>query len=168
MQSVGIFYGSSTGNTESAAKLIQEALGKENVQIFDVANTSSDETANYNNLIFGASTWGLGDMQEDFEEFLSDLSNENLEGKKIALYGYGDQETYPDTFVDAIGDIYNELVDKGCEIIGFVSTDGYEYDESKAEIEGQFAGLALDEENQSGLTNDRIIEWTGKLKEQFV
>jgi flavodoxin I len=167
MQNTGIFYGSSTGNTEDAAKQMQLALGKDSTQIFDVANAKASDIEQFTNLIFAASTWGIGDMQDDFEEFMTEINSANLEGKKIAIFGFGDQEPYSDSFVDAIGQIYEAIINKGCEIVGKISTDGYEYDESMAEVDGQFVGLPLDEDNQSNLTGQRIEKWAEQLKGEF-
>ncbi len=167
MQNIGVFYGSSTGNTEAAAKQIQQELGADIVKTFDVANAKANDIEQFSNLIFGSSTWGIGDMQDDFEDFLSQIKKAKLEGKKVAIFGFGDQETYADSYVDAIGKIYETLDGKGCQIVGKVSTDSYEYDNSKAEVDGQFVGLPLDEENQSNLTDDRIIRWIEQLKKEF-
>ena len=167
MKNVVIFYGSSTGNTESAAKQIQQKLGTEIADIFEVTNAKANDIEKYSNIIFGSSTWGIGDMQDDFDVFLSEIQKANLKGKKVAVFGFGDQDTYADSFVDAIGLIYNALEDKGCEVVGKIPTDGYEYDESKAEIDGQFVGLPLDEENQSNLSDERITKWVEQLKNQF-
>ena len=167
MRNIGIFYGSSTGNTEAAAKQIQNELGRDTVKLFDVENAKATDIEQFSNLLFGSSTWGLGDLQDDFVDFLTEIAQVNLEGKKVAIFGYGDQEAYADSFVDAIGQIYEALKSKGCEIIGMVSTDGYEYEESKAEVNGQFVGLPLDEENQSDLTDKRIKSWIEELKNQF-
>lgn len=167
MQKIGIFYGSSTGNTEDAAKQMQLALGKDFTQIFDVANAKASDIEQFDNIIFGSSTWGIGDLQDDFEEFMTEINSANLEGKKIAIFGFGDQETYADSFVDAIGQIYEAIINKGCEVVGKVSTDGYDYDDSRAEVDGQFVGLPLDAENQSDLTDDRIKNWVELLKKEF-
>lgn len=167
MQNIGIFHGSSTGNTEAAAKQIQQELGTGIAKTFDVANAKAGDIEQFSNLIFGSSTWGIGDMQDDFEDFLSEIASANLEGKKVAIFGYGDQDTYADSFVDAIGQIYEALENKGCEIVGKIPVDGYEYDESKAEVDGQFIGLPLDEENQSNLSDERIKKWVEQLKSQF-
>lgn len=167
MQNVGIFYGSSTGNTETVAEQVQKEFGEENAQIFDVAEAKAGDIEKFENIIFGASTWGIGDLQDDFEGFLSEISKANLAGKKVAIFGLGDQSSYSDSFADAIGEIHENLEDKGCELIGETSTDGYEYDETRAEVDGQFIGLVLDEENQSDLTNERITNWVGQLKNKF-
>ncbi|MEA3317594.1 MAG: flavodoxin domain-containing protein, partial [Bacteroidota bacterium] len=69
MNKIAIFYGSSTGNTESAAKQIAKLL---NADIFDVADKPVKELQNYENLIFGTSTWGIGDLQDDWDSFISE------------------------------------------------------------------------------------------------
>lgn len=167
MEKVGIFYGSSTGNTETAANQIQQELGVDIADIKEVTNAGANDLEAYSNIIFGASTWGVGDMQDDFDVFLSEIENANLAGKKIAIFGLGDQDTYADSFVDAIGIIYETLEGKGCEVIGQIAKDSYSYDVSKAEINGELVGLPLDEENQGNLTNERIKNWVQQLKGQF-
>lgn len=168
MQNIGIFYGSSTGNTETAAKQLQNELGVEKVQVFNVLKAKASDIEQFSNLIFGSSTWGIGDLQDDFEEFMEEIGSANMDGKKVAIYGFGDQYTYGDSFVDAIGIIYEALEDKSCEVVGKLPLDGYEYDDSKAIIDGQFMGLPLDEENQSELSDERIKSWVEQLKSQFL
>lgn len=167
MQNIGVFYGSSTGNTKAVAKLIQTELGEDIATIIDVANAKSSDIEQFNNLIFGTSTWGIGDLQDDFEDFLSELSKASIDGRKVALFGLGDQYSYPDSFVDGVGEIYELLEGKSCELIGKISVDGYEYDASKAEKDSQLVGLILDEENQDELTNERVKLWVEELKKQF-
>lgn len=164
---VGIFYGTTMGNTQSAAQQIQAALGTDVAELFDVAGATMGEVEKFSNLIFGASTWGIGDIQEDFEMFLPQLASADLTGKKVALFGLGDMVTYDDSFVDAMGDIYEALVNTGCEFIGQTPTDDYAYTKSRAEIDGHFVGLPLDEVNESHLTESRIAAWVAQLKEQF-
>ena len=167
MQQVGIFYGSTTGNTETSALKIQKEFGTDKAQLFDVSEVKASDMEQFTNLVFGASTWGIGDLQDDFEAFMSEITEANLTGKKVAIFGLGDQYSYSDSFVDAIAQIYEKLNDKGCELIGKTSTEGYEYDESQAEMDGQLIGLALDEENQSDLSDSRIKHWVEELKNQF-
>lgn len=167
MEKTGIFYGSDMGNTEAVAKQIQQELGADNAQVFDVSDAKASDMEQFSNIIFGASTQGIGDLQYDFEDFLSEIKSANLEGKVIAIFGLGDQESYSDSFVDGIAEIYEALEGKGCKIIGQISTDGYEYDESRAEVDGEFLGLPIDEDNQSDLTSERIKNWLEKLKNEF-
>jgi flavodoxin I len=167
MQKVGIFYGSSTGNSEFAAKQIQKEFGATVATIYDVSEAKTSDVEQYSNLIFGCSTLEIGKLEYDFEDFMPQLKAANLEGKKIAIFGLGDQESYPDSFVDSIGIVYEALQDKGCHVVGKVSTDGYNYDESRGEVDGQFMGLPLDEENQGDMTDERIKNWVEQLKNEF-
>ncbi|MFV0390510.1 MAG: flavodoxin [Paludibacteraceae bacterium] len=167
MQKVGIFYGSSEGNTEGVAKKIQKELGVDNVQIFDVAKADASELDGFQNLMFGVSTLSIGELQDDFEDFFPKLKSADLTGKTIALFGCGDQYSYPDSFMDAIGIVYLALKDKGCKLIGKTSTEGYDYDESVAEIDGEFVGLAIDEDNESNLTDERVKNWVEQIKNEL-
>ncbi|MFD2837565.1 flavodoxin domain-containing protein [Azotobacter vinelandii] len=63
-------------------------------------------------LILGCPTYGDGDLQTDWDEQLELLEEADLDGKTIALFGTGDQENYPGSFVDAIGTLYDIVVEK--------------------------------------------------------
>lgn len=164
MNKTAIFYGSSTGNTESVAKQIAKQL---NADVFDVADNPVEELKKYENLILGTSTWGIGDLQDDWDNFISELENTDLNEKVCAIFGLGDGASYADSFVDGIGTIYKAIENKGCKIAGFVDTAGYGYEASTAEINGKFVGLPLDEDNESNLTNERIDKWVEQLKAEF-
>lgn len=164
MAKIGVFYGSSTGNTEDAAKQIAGALGAEAVEI---SSTSADDILACDYIVFGVSTWGAGDLQDDFDDFMGTLEGMDFSGKKVAVFGLGDQESYSDTFVDAMGIVGKAVKAAGGELVGAVSTDGYEFDSSEAEEGGSFIGLPLDEDNQSDLTADRIAAWVAELKKAF-
>ena len=165
MGTIGIFFGSSTGNTESAAERIGAALGGATVS--NIAATSADEILGFDNIIFGVSTWGAGDLQDDFEDFMGTLEEMDFSGKKVAVFGLGDQESYPDTFVDGMGIIAKAVSAAGGSLVGATSTDGFTFDSSEAADGGQFVGLALDEDNQSDQTQDRINAWVEVLKGAF-
>jgi len=164
MNKIAIFYGSSTGNTERVAKQIAKLL---NADVFDVADNPIEELKNYQNLIFGTSTWGIGDLQDDWDNFITKLEKANLSGKVCAIFGLGDGDSFSDSFVDGIGTIYKAIENKGCNVVGFVGTDGYSYEASIAEINGNFVGLPLNEDNESNLTNERIDKWVEQLKVEF-
>ena len=167
MQKIGVFYGTSSGNSEAAAQQIQKEFGADLASVLDVSSAKATDVEQYTNIIFGCSTLSIGELEYDFDDFMPELKATNLEGKKVAIFGLGDQESYPDSFVDSIGIIYEELKEKGCHLVGKTSTEGYNYDESRGEVDGQFMGLALDEENQGDLTNERIKNWVAELKKEF-
>ena len=95
------------------------------------------------------------------------LEEMDFSGKKVAVFGLGDQESYPDTFVDGMGIIARAVAAAGGTIVGATSTDGFSFDSSEALDGDEFVGLALDEDNQSELTADRIAAWAGALKDSF-
>lgn len=164
MSNIAIFYGSTTGNTETVANELGDQLG---APIFNVSSSPVAEIEKYDTLIFGTSTWGVGDLQDDWEEFIGELSSVDLTGKFVGLFGTGDGYSYSDSFVDGIGKIYEALESKGCTVVGKVSTDGYDYDSSEAEVDGMFVGLPIDEDNESDQTPDRIKSWVEQIKQEI-
>ena len=135
--------------------------------MFDVAKATKDDLEKFDNLIFGTSTWGFGELQDDFDGFMKQIEAANLSGKTVALFGCGDQESYSDTFVDGMGLVWQSLQGKGCNIVGQTSTEGYSYSSSQSDVEGKFVGLAIDENNQSDQTADRVKAWVEVLKNAF-
>lgn len=161
MKSVAVIYGSTGDNTKGVAKKIASKI--EGAELIDVTKASVDEVEKFDSLILGTSTWGLGDLQDDWEGFLPDLKKANLAGKTIALFGLGDSSSYSDTFVDGMGIIYEAIKDKSCALVGSVSTEDYSFDASRADVGGQFVGLALDEDNEYNKTEARIEDWLKEI-----
>lgn len=162
-----IFYASSTGNTEMVAKDIAKQLNITN--IFDVSNSSCSLINDYDKIIIGTSTWGDGDLQDDWDDGWKEFCQLDFNGKTIALFGLGDQESYADNFVDAMGTIYEQVISKGGKVVGQWPSSGYVHEESKAQMqEGFFVGLAIDEDNESELTQERINLWCEEIKEEFL
>lgn len=89
-----------------------------------------------------------------------------LTGKKVAVFGVGDQQSYGDNFCDAAGELYDLFKAKGCQMHGLWSTDGYDHTASKAELAGtgKFCGLLCDEDNQYDLSEARAQKWVAQLK----
>ena len=157
---MGIFYGSSTGNTELAAELIKKEMGEFIEFIQDISQSEPAELAQFDVLFLGVSTWNIGDMQDDWAEFLPRLEELDLTGKKVALFAQGDAQGYPYNFLDAMGELWHACQARGAELVGVWPTEGYEFDESQAMYdENHFVGLGLDEDNESDLTEDRIHRW---------
>ena len=161
-----IFFASSTGNSEEIANKIASALGE--IEIFDLAGTKIEKLNDYDKLILGCSTWGDGELNDDWEDKWSDFCKLDLSNKTIALFGLGDQESYSYEFCSALGIIYEQLLSSKAKIIGFTSTEGYYHDASKAQIDDKFIGLILDEDNQSDLTDERINKWVNEIKKDIL
>jgi flavodoxin I len=167
MAKVGLFFGTQTGNTETTAEMIQKELGEENVDLIDISEASIEDFERYSYLILGCPTWNIGELQSDWDGFFPNLDEINFSGKTVAYFGVGDQFGYPDNFQDAMGILAEKIAELGGKNVGSWPTDGYEFNESRGVVNGQFVGLALDEDNQSELTEKRIKEWTAKLKLLF-
>lgn len=168
MEKIGLFYGSDTGCTEQVAQRIQELLGEENVDLIDVYDATPDDFENYKHLILGLSTWHDGQLVSAWDDFYNTFETIDLSGKTVALFGLGDQYGYSTYFIDGVGIIGQVAEKNGAKVIGKWSTEGYEHDESKAEIEpGWFMGLAIDEDNQDELTEDRVVKWVEQIKTEF-
>ena len=164
--STAIFYASSTGNSDEVASKISSALGE--VEVFNLANTKADKINEYNKVILGGSTWGDGELNDDWEDAWADFCKLDLSNKTVALFGLGDQESYSDEFCSALGAIYKQVVSLKAKVIGFTSTEGYYHDASKAQIDNKFVGLVIDEDNQSDLTDKRIEDWVKDIKEEIL
>jgi len=159
MKKTVVVYGSSTGTCESIANTIADKLGTEAI---NVADMTADTIADNDVLLLGTSTWGAGELQDDWYDGIDVLKEADLEGKTVAIFGCGDAESYPDTFCGAMGEIYNAVSDRAT-VVGGVSTDGYTFDDSDAVHNGQFVGLALDDVNESDKTEARIDAWIASL-----
>ena len=144
MKSIAIIYGSSTENTKNAADKIAEGLAEFSPTIVDVYDGDEEVFLSHDVLILGVSTWGVKDLQDDWSDFFNRFVKLDLSGKTIALFGLGDAFIYPDSFVDAMGILYEAIVDQNCKIIGRVANEGYQFDYSRALVDNKFVGLPLE------------------------
>ncbi len=168
MSKIGLFYGTTTGKTESAAEMIKDEFGGDSiVTLHDIADVSDSDFSDYEYLIIGSPTWDIGELQSDWDGFFEELDNIDFTGKKVAYFGTGDQMGYGENFQDAMGILEEKISDLGGKTVGHWATDGYEHEASKADKGGKFVGLALDDDNQSELTEPRIKEWVAQLKTEF-
>ena len=109
------------------------------------------------------STWGAGELQDDWYDGLKVLQGADLTGKTIALFGCGDCESYGDTFVGGIGELFNALKTSGASFVGAVDIDGYTFGGSEAVVDGKFVGLPLDDVNEDDKTDTRIDAWIAAI-----
>ena len=91
----------------------------------------------------------------------------DFKGKKVALFGMGDQNGYGFNFLDAIGMLADEVLLQGGELLGLWPSNKYEFEESKAAVEDHFLGLGLDQEGQDEMTSPRIKEWVAQVIGEF-
>ncbi|NJK30096.1 MAG: flavodoxin FldA [Acaryochloris sp. SU_5_25] len=168
MSQIGMFFGTTTGKTAEAAEKIQEAFGGEEVvTLIEIPDAETGDFANYSYLLIGCPTWDIGELQSDWEAFFPNLDQIDFSGKKIAYFGTGDQIGYADNYMDAIGIIEAKITEKGGKTVGYWSMEGYQFDGSKAVRGNQFCGLALDEDNQPELSDERIAAWVAQVRSEF-
>ena len=151
MNKIGVFYGSTTGTTEDVARRIAEKLNVPKGDIHDASKLNDELVKEYDVLVLGTSTWGAGELQDDWYDGIKVLKKADLSHKFVALFGCGDSDSYGDTFCDGIGILY-----------------GYTFDSSVAVVNGKFVGLPLDEVNEDNKTDERIAQWTESLKKECI
>lgn len=169
MAKVGIFFGSSSGVTRGAAELLADEF--KGAELIDMEEDFDgiEQFEDYDVLLIGSSTWGQGDPQRDWVDPLYELDNErpDMDGKKVAFFGAGDQKTHGEHFLSALGKMHDLFTSLGASAYGFIPTSGYEYQFSLAERDGKFCGLGIDDVNQEDLTEERVQTWANQLKSEM-
>ena len=142
-----ILYGSTTGNTEHLAATLNDYLSnsKLDTELKEVVEVNSALIKEYQLLIMGSSTWGEGELQEDFEEFYDDMENYSFQDKRFAVFGPGEEDNYPDTFCDAVDIIEKKLSELGAKKV----VDSLKIDENEdgEDLLRNWADRLLDEVN---------------------
>merc|ERR1719399_2317755 len=140
--SVGLYYSTTTGNTETVAGYIGAALG---IEAEDIGSAEDDAILAHDAIVVGAPTWHTGADEQrsgtSWDEWLSD------------------------NFCDATGELYECFTKQGAEIIGGTSADdGFDYTESKGVVDGNFVGQVFDEDNYYDASEERANAWVEQLK----
>lgn len=170
MNKIGIFYGSSTGATKYIALHIEDTFNlfrAGSAKAVNIAYAQLDDLANSDYLVLGIPTWDIGELQEDWDAFFPHLDELNLTGKKVAIFGLGDQYGYSATFLDAMGILGAKVRERGGQLVGYWSAAGYQVEASLALEGDHFIGLALDEDNEADLSYERIDRWVQQVLDEF-
>jgi len=171
---VGVFFGSSTGNTGHAADLIARQIGPDAKGPYDIDTIKdgiSSEFMKHDALVVGTPTWNTGADQERSgtgwdEIYYNEMQDLSISGKKVAVFGLGDQSSYAENYADASGELHDVFKNLGCRMIGYTSQEGYEHENSKAIRGNKFCCLLLDEVNQEDMTGNRIKTWVVQLRDE--
>ncbi len=173
MNKIGLFFGTETGTTRLIAKKIQKMLGDDIAsKPLNVNRITPAEMLQYDALILGTPSYGVeqipgrdvGCLEANWAEFLAQLGAPDFSGKRIALFGLGAQERYPERFASSLMRLYEVFKGYGAELVGSWSTDGYTFEQSAAVVDGRFVGLVIDQRTQSMLTDERIDAWVAQVK----
>ena len=167
--SIAIFFGSTTGSTERIAEMIKAEMGDLVTHMADVMDAAPADLLDHDVLLLGISTWDLGDLQADWDDFVPQLKDMDFTGKTIALFGCGDCDTYGEYFLDAMGLLWKEFQKLGNpKLIGVWPTESYSFDGTQALYDdNHFVGLGLDEDNQPELHEERVKAWTAQLRAEL-
>lgn len=167
MSKTAIIYSYNTQKSKKVAEKIIAAFGENEIEAVNAEELKTEVLENYDNFIVSAPTWFDGELPNYWDEFVPDLEEMDLSKKVFAIFGLGDQKGYAENYCDAIGLLAEILEGCGAKLIGQTSIKGYTFESSKAQRGGQFIGLALDQENQARLTNERVKNWVEQLKAEF-
>ena len=164
-----IFFATSTGKTSDIADQLKELLPDAGLQDVDEISSVSDLEVP-GSLICCIPTWNTGADEARsgtaWDQCIEEIPSMNFAGKTIAIVGLGDSSGYSDYFCDAMEELYTAFLQSGAKLIGKVSTEGYDFDESKSVIDGKFCGLAIDEDNESELTDQRLKAWVQQISSE--
>lgn len=172
MNTIGLFFGPENGSVHRVAEKVKAALGEQHVEMIPVNHATVADLVKYDKIIFGISTvgketWDSNYSNTDWSKFFPNISKIDYSGKTVAIFGLGDHVTYSSYFVNAMGALARELMKNGATIVGRVSPESYEFDDSEAIIDGSFIGLPIDEDFQPELTDQRVKEWVSFIKPEF-
>lgn len=172
MKKIAIFFGPEKGAVNRVADKVKQAIGDDKVDMIPVKNATFEDIDKYDKIIFGISTvgketWHTTYSNVDWARFLPEIGKSRYEGKTIAIFGLGDHVTYAATFVDHIGLLAGELTKNGAVLTGSVPAEDYEFDESKAVVDGKFLGLPVDEDFEPELTDERVTKWVKSIRDAF-
>jgi len=167
MTKTAIIYSFNTKKTSKVATLIQEIFSNDAIEMVNAEELTEELFLSFDHIIMGVATWFDGELPNFWDEFVPALEELDLTGKKFALFGLGDQKSYPENFLDGVGIMGEILEAQGATLVGFTSSEGYEFESSKALRNDQFMGLAIDYENQGSLNKERVTAWIEQLKKEF-
>ncbi len=161
-----IFFATSTGKTEDVADKLKELMpGTETKDVDNISSAS--ELAEAEALICCVPTWNTGADEgrsgTAWDTYAEEIPSMDFSGKTVGIVGLGDSSSYSDYFCDAMEELYTAFLQAGAKIIGKVPTDGYTFEDSKSVIDGKFCGLAIDEDNESELTDERLSNWVKQI-----
>lgn len=167
MKKIGLFYGTKADKTTWVAERIRKEFGKDNIDVVPIEQAWENDFSAYDCFIVGASTWFDGELPTYWDELLPELRTMSLKGKKVAIFGLGDQVRYPENFVDGLGLLAEVFEADGATLVGFTSSEGYTFEHSRALRDHQWCGLVIDLDNQSEQAEKKIKSWCEQVKKEF-
>lgn len=171
MQKIGLIYGTEFGSTRLVGSKISAAIGNYRMSVTMLPADKIDARIlnSLDVIILGAAAYSDNESSDEWGDLECSLSRTDLSNKTIAFYGLGDQRLYPDSFLDSMGGLYQCLSARGARIVGGWPVIGYSFNKSKAVTNDgkKLFGLAIDQHNQSSLTDFRIANWVAYVMHEI-
>ncbi|MFZ0475843.1 MAG: flavodoxin domain-containing protein, partial [Halobacillus sp.] len=91
MNSIMIGFASISGNTEEIADVLKAHLKNYgfDVTLDEIEEIDPNEFKNYSGVLLGSYTWNDGDLPNEVEGFYENVTETDLTGVPIAVYGSG-------------------------------------------------------------------------------
>jgi flavodoxin long chain len=172
MKKTALLYWGKGGNVENAAHIIYRQFDPDTIDMFALDEFDIDKITDYGLVILGGSTVGAENWEDasndnKWNTFFRAIESKDLSGVTFAAFGLGNQVLYPAHFVDGLGIFHDEMTRTHARVIGQWPVDGYHFTDSKGAHDGKFYGLALDEDNEPELTEERVQKWVALLKKEM-
>ncbi len=164
MNNTLLVYWPEEGNVETIALKIKNKFPGNDFIKKSLAEITLGDMKAFDNWIVGGSTvgshvWEHADDSNKWHEFFKLLDEVDMSAKVVAFYGLGDQVLYPNHFVNGLGIFQEEFSKRNVRIVGQWPTEGYNFTDSEGMKNDMFFGLALDEDNEDDLSDERIEKW---------
>jgi len=167
MKNTAIIYSFNSAKSKKISEKVTEIYGKQEITAVNAEELNKNIIEKYDNFIWRVPTWFDGELPNYWDEFVPDPEEMDLNGKKFAIFGLGDQKGYPENFCDAIGILAEIIENYGGTIVGQTQIKNYNFESSRAQRGNKFIGLPLDQGNQARMTSGRIKEWVAQIKREF-
>lgn len=173
MSKTAIFFSPQGGNVDSVAHQLAEMIGNDKADLIPVSEAEKKDVDKYQKLILvgstvGADHWDNETIEDEWIAFFAKISDLEFEDKKVAIVGLGNCVLYPEHFVDGMAELYEKITGLNAQVFGSVDSKGYDFTDSEAvNDDGIFCGLAIDEDNEYDLTEERLEKWISQLNPDF-
>lgn len=173
MKKILILFWPKGGNVHNCAQLIFDKLDTSEADLVHLPDFNTESFGQYDLIIVGGSTvgadnWTDASGNDQWGPFFVRMQQAgiSLQGKKVALFGLGNQVLYPDHFVNSMRFLHDELKQFGPDFIGKWPAEGYSFNDSDALVGSDFLGLALDEDSEGHLSEQRVENWLAQILEE--
>lgn len=169
---MGLYYSTGTLRTRKVAHMIKERLGDAVSEPQLIRSALPQQLSDHaKGIICGTPSYLWSDHQVsalDWDNVMAPYTNPtDMDGKRVAVFGFGDQKAYAKHFADGVGIVWEKMQMRGAKMVGTTDVEGYEFERSRAVCNRTFVGLVLDDDNQPELTEERVEKWCAQLKKEF-